>query len=201
MDTYPAGTVRALLDTEAVTEPTRAALRARLAQPAVSTPAFLSEAEFATLRAICARLLPGSGSGPGSDIDVAGPMDARLAGGGGDGWRYDALPADGEACRRGLSGFDEAARAGFGAEFASLPPDAQDAVLLAVQRGEAAGETWRSLPPARFFEELLAEATETYVAHPLAQEAIGYAGMADALGWTRVGLDEREPREPVAQRG
>ena len=195
MDTYPAGTVRALLDTEAVTEPTRAALRARLAQPAVSAPAFLSETEFATLRAACARLLPGA------DIDVAGPMDARLAGGGSDGWRYDALPADGEAYRRGLAGFDEAARVGFGAEFVSLPPDAQDAVLLAVQRGEAAGETWRSLPPVRFFEELLAEATETYFAHPLAQEAIGYAGMADAPGWTRIGLDEREPREPAPQRG
>lgn len=74
-------------------------------------------------------------------------------------------------------------------------------MLLAVQRGEAAGETWRSLPPGRFFEELLAEATEVYVAHPLAQEAIGYADMADAPGWTRIGLDERETREPAPPRG
>lgn len=199
MDTYPPGFVRALLDSEAVTEPTRAALRARLAQPVATAPAFLTETEFATLRVVCARLLPGEG--PCGDIDVAGPIDARLAGGSGDGWRYDTLPPDGEAYRRGLAGIDEAAQAAFGVDFADLLPDAQDAVLRDVQRGTAAGDAWRSLPAARFFEELLAEATEAYFAHPLAQEAIGYAGMADAPGWTRIGLDEREEREPAPRRG
>ncbi len=74
----------------------------------------------------------------------------------------------------------------------------QDAVLGSVQNEEAAGATWNLLPSRRFFEELLAEVTEIYYAHPLAQEEIGYAGMADAPGWTRIGLDEREEREPQA---
>jgi len=56
---------------------------------------------------------------------------------------------------------------------------------------------WRTLPAARFFEELLAEVVETYYAHPLAQEEIGYAGMADAPGWRAIGLDEREERDPA----
>jgi hypothetical protein len=43
---------------------------------------------------------------------------------------------------------------------------------------------------------MLAELTEYYYAHPLAQEEIGYVGMADAHGWTRLGLNELEPREP-----
>ncbi|MBW3634848.1 MAG: GMC family oxidoreductase [Armatimonadetes bacterium] len=55
------------------------------------------------------------------------------------------------------------------------------------------------MPSPRFFEELLAEATEHYYAHPLAQEEIGYAGFADAPGWKRIGLDERENREPAPQ--
>jgi hypothetical protein len=41
-------------------------------------------------------------------------------------------------------------------------------------------------------------ATETYYAHPLAQEEIGYAGMADARGWRAIGLDEREAHEPAS---
>ena len=32
--------------------------------------------------------------------------------------------------------------------------------------------------------------------YPLAQEEIGYAGMADLPAWTKIGLNEREDREP-----
>ena len=189
-DEYPAGTVRALLRTEAVTEPTRKALERRLAAPAVTVPRFLDAAGFATLQAVCARLLPGAG------IDVAGPIDARLAEGAGDGWRYDALPPDQDAYRAGMAGFDEVAHAMFGRGFASLPSADQDEVVQAVQDGSPPGAAWERLPAARFFEELLAEATEVHFAHPLAQERIGYAGMADAPGWQRIGLNEREDREP-----
>lgn len=189
-DEYPAGTVRALLRTQAVTEPTRKALEERLSASAVTVPRFLDPAGFATLQAVCARLLPGV------DIDVAGPIDARLADGTGDGWRYDMLPPDGEAYRAGMAGFDDAAQALFGQKFITLPPADQDKVVQAVQDGSPPGAAWERLPAARFFEELLAEATEVHFAHPLAQESIGYAGMADAPGWQRIGLNEREDREP-----
>lgn len=177
-----------------MTAPTREALRARLAPPPARAR-YLTDSEFATLAAACARLL----SRPG--IDVAGPIDERLAAGTCDGWRYDALPPDGEAYRRGMAGLDQTARATFGAPFAQLTPAGQDTVLLAVQGGTAPGDVWQAMPAARFFEELLAEATEVFFAHPLAQEAIGYAGMADAPGWERIGLNEREDREPAALRG
>lgn len=191
-DEYPAGSVRALLRTEAVTEPTRKALEERLAAPAVTVPRFLDQGGFATLQAVCARLLPGSG------IDVAGPIDARLADGAGDGWRYDALPPDRDAYRMGMAGFDAAAQALFGRDFIGLPGADQDKVVQAVQDGSPPGAAWEHLPAARFFEELLAEATEVHFAHPLAQESIGYTGMADAPGWQRIGLNEREEREPLA---
>ncbi len=194
-DQYPAGTVRALLRTGAVTLPTRKALEERLAAPPVTVPRFLDAAGFATLQAVCARLLPGA------DIDVAGPIDARLADGAGDGWRYDALPPDGEAYRAGMAGFDQAAQALFGQGFTRLPAEDQDKVVQAVQDGSPPGAAWQRLLAARFFEELLAEATEVHFAHPLAQESIGYVGMADALGWHRIGLNEREDREPSPSSG
>lgn len=191
---YPRGTVRALLDTDLVTVPTRQALAARLAPGDDLAPRFFDAVAYATLRAACARLVP-QPERP-DPVDLAGGIDRRLAEDDSDGWRYDTMPPDREAYRLGLRGLDESARAMFDADFAALAGGAQDAVLGAVQRGTAEGEAWRAVPSGRFFEELLAELVECYYSHPLASEEIGYAGYADAHGWQHLGLGEREPWEP-----
>ncbi|MBA2340565.1 MAG: gluconate 2-dehydrogenase subunit 3 family protein [Pyrinomonadaceae bacterium] len=197
MKTYPPGTVRALLDSDMVTPQTREALRARLsADESYDEPSFLDVDLFLTLRAACARLIPQPESA--KPIDCASAIDKRLANGEGDGWRYDALPADGETFRRGLRGLDEAARAKFSFSFHQLDDARQDELLLAVQRGDVKGGVWETLSANLFFEELLAAATEIYYSHPLAQELIGYAGMADAHGWQAIGLDQLEAWEPRA---
>lgn len=200
---YPRGTFAGLVDTPFVTAPTRAALAARMAKPAVAEPRYLDAAEFALLGAVCDRLLDQDGDGllVGQDardrrVDVAGAIDARLASGETDGWRYDALPDDGTAMRRGLAGFDETARRLAGAPFRDLAPADRDRVIEAVAAGDPPGEVWATLPAKPFFEDLLAVATESYYAHPLAQEEIGYVGYADARGWQQIALGEREPREP-----
>ena len=190
---YPVGTVRVLLDGEHVTAPTRAALQARLTDPPAAQPDLLGN-RVGLLAAVCARLVPQSGGAP---VDVAGMLHARLATGIGDGWRYADLPPYPLAWRCGLEGIGETAQAMFDGEFTGLTAGDQDAVLRAVQAGSPAGEIWRELPAARFFETLLAAVVETYYAHPLAQEEIGYAGMADAPGWQAIGLGEREVREPA----
>ena len=190
---YPAGTFEGLIGTPFVTAPTRAALLARRDRPAVTAPRFLDASEFALLGAVCDRLLDQDGD---RRIDVPGAIDARLASGATDGWRYDALPDDGAAMKRGLAGFDETARSIAGAPFVALPAADRDCVIEAVQAGDPAGEAWTTLPARRFFEDLLAAATEAYYAHPLAQEEIGYAGYADARGWQQIELNQREPREP-----
>lgn len=193
---YPAGTFASLIDTPFVTAPTRAALLARAGAPRVTAPRFLSPDAFALLGAVCDRLLDQDEGSAGPHVDLAGALDAVLASGATDGWRYDALPNDGDAMRRGLAGIDETAEALRGARFTALPPGSRDAVLAAVQAGDPPGETWRRLPAKRFFEDLLAAATEAFYAHPSAQDEIGYAGYADARGWQAIGLGEREPREP-----
>ncbi|GAA4016882.1 hypothetical protein GCM10022408_33020 [Hymenobacter fastidiosus] len=189
---YPAGTVRALLNTDLVTAATRAVLEARLTAPAYE-PQFFEPETYALLRAVAARLIP-QPDRP-EPIELAPAIDQRLLQGGSDGWRYDALPPDREAFRMGLGGIRQSAQALFQHDFMELAAEQQDAVLQAVQEGQAPGEIWLTMPAARFFEELLAELTENYYAHPLAQEEIGYVGMADVPGWTKIGLNEREDRE------
>ena len=72
----------------------------------------------------------------------------------------------------------------------------QDDVLKQIQQGQAPGDIWTKLPANRFFEELLVETAESYYSHPLAQEEIGYVGMADVPTWQRIGLNQLEDREP-----
>lgn len=193
---YPAGTVRALLDTDLVTRPTRDALRARLEGRHAEPGRFFRPDALLTLRAACARLVPQPHRE--DPIDVAGCIDQRLADATGNGWRYDSMPPDAEAYAAGLAGLDETAHLRHGAAFHELEVSRQDEVLCAVQRGEAQGKIWERIPAPRFFEELLAESVEFYYSHPQAQEEIGYVGMADAPGWQAIGLDQLEPREPRA---
>ncbi|GAB3582514.1 gluconate 2-dehydrogenase subunit 3 family protein [Hymenobacter daeguensis] len=192
--TYPGGTVRALLATPHVSEATRAALQARLDAPAAYSPQFLAPETFALLVAVAARLFP-QPDRPDAPIPLAPAVDQRLAEGRADGWRYDALPPDREAWRLGLGGVQETAQALFQTDFTALATGQQDAVIQALAGGRPPGATWATLDASRFFEEMLAELTEAYYSHPLAQEEIGYVGMADLPAWTKIGLNEKEDRE------
>ena len=191
---YPSGTVRALLDTPHVSAATRVALQARLEAPATYEPQFLAPETFALLEAVTARIFP-QPDRPDAPIPLALAVDQRLAEGRADGWRYDALPPDRETYRLGLGGIHEIAQALFQSDFTALDAGQQDAVMEALASGTPPGATWTTLDAGRFFEELLAELTETYYAHPLAQEEIGYVGMADLPTWTKIGLNEKEERE------
>lgn len=191
---WPEGTVPALLATGLVTAPTRKALQARLDLPAVSAPRWFSVDEFATLAAVCARLIPQTDHT--EPVDLPGLVDHRLADGPGDGWRYADLPPDGQAHRQGLRGLDQTSQIWFGSTFKQIEGVCQDTVLTTVQGGAPPGETWRTLSAARYFEELLAIVVDLYYAHPIAQDEIGYVGMADARGWQAIGLNQRAAHEP-----
>ena len=187
-------TFEELLSTGHVSAPTRAALTQRLTDAAATyEPQFLALETYQLLVAVAARLLP-QPERP-VPIALAPAVDQRLAEGRADGWRYDALPPDREAYKLGLGGIQQIAQALFQTDFEALPADKQDAVLQALATGNPPGENWRSLPAGRFFEELLAELTETYYAHPWAQEEINYVGYADLPAWTKIGLNEKEARE------
>ncbi len=196
MADYPTGSIENLLGSSLVTAATGAALAARREKNALAPgkpPAFSTQ-ELRTLTAACARLLPQHS--PLVPEIVAGLIAEGLPAGKGDGWRYDVLPPDEETFHRGLQALDAAGN------FTALEPDAQDAMLRAVSRGEAEGDQWETLDGQRFFEELLVAVTERYVSDPRVQEQMRYTGFADAAGWRAIGLNEAESWEtPGASAG
>ena len=195
-------TFQDLLPTDHVSDATRAALTRRLADTAPAAtyePLFFAPETYRLLVAVAARLLP-QPERP-VPIPLAMAVDGRLAEGLANGWRYDALPPDREAYRLGLGGIEQIAQALFQAEFEQLSGEKQDAVLQALAAGTPPGAIWATLPPDRFFEELLAELTEIYYAHPWALDEIGYTGYADLPNWATIGLNQKDPREqPVGER-
>ncbi|MGI4869915.1 MAG: gluconate 2-dehydrogenase subunit 3 family protein [Janthinobacterium lividum] len=189
-------TFEELLPTSHLSAATRAALAQRLAATAPAAayePQFLAPETYRLLVAVAARLLP-QPERP-VPIPLAPAVDQRLTEGRADGWRYDAMPPDREAYKLGLGGIQQIAQALFQVDFEQLAPEKQDKVLEALATGNPPGEVWQTLPANRFFEELLAELTETYYAHPWAQNEIGYTGYADLPAWTKIGLNEKETRE------
>ena len=189
------GAIEVVIETTRVSDATRDALRARLKWRR-RTPSALGEEASATLRAVCDRLIPQGDTG--EIVDLTGRLDARLAAGPGDGWRYDVLPPDREAITLGLRGIEQTAAAMFRRTFTRLPPEWRDAVLEKVQAGSAPGEVWTTMPSRRFFEELLGQLATLYYAHPAAQETIGFIGMADVEGFQAIGLNRRDPIEDMA---
>ncbi|GAB3642157.1 gluconate 2-dehydrogenase subunit 3 family protein [Spirosoma arcticum] len=185
-------TARVLLATDHVTDATRQVLTERLNAP-LRLSTFFSMDESALLQAVCNRLIP-QDNRP-EPIDIAGGIDERLTQNKTNGWRYEVMPTDSDAYKQGLAGVEESAQILFEQSFRQLSDDQQDKVISLIQTGDAPGATWQTLPAVRFFEELLAEAVENYYSHPLAQEEIGYVGMADLPAWQRIGLDQLEDRE------
>ncbi len=183
-----------LLPTDHVSAATRAALTQRLAATeAAYQPQFLAPETFRLLIAVAARIFP-QPERP-VPIPLAPSVDDRLAKGASDGWRYDALPPDRETYRLGLGGIEQIANNLFVSAFEQLATDQQDTIIQALAAGNPPGEVWQTLPANRFFEEMLAELTEIYYAHPWAQDEIGYTGYADLPAWSKIGLNEKEPRE------
>ena len=209
---WPTGWILPVIESPATTAPTRRALLARLAAPAGlpagTAPASFSPDAYETFAAACARLVPDDGLG--AAVDVAPAIDARLAAGHGDGWRYATLPPDGDAFRTGVAALDAAAELAHAERFCDLAPHDQDAILADAQHARGpvfTSPAFAGFDARRWFADWLAEAAGLFYAHPLAQQDIGYAGFADAgpgspggpadaPGWTRIGLGERDDREP-----
>ena len=170
------------MEGERVSAPTRAVLEKRMAGPA-ATDGLLTAEQERILRAVMARVVPGTG------VDLAGFVMARLATGKGDGWRYDVLPDDAQAYRDGL---DRLAKDGF----AEMSAEDQDAALtkLAAKKGSV---------DARWFEEVRGDATAAYVSHPQTMARIGFSGpgvggaFTKHRGFVDLGYNSREEWEPL----
>ena len=120
--------------------------------------------------------------GDAGRIDIAARIEARLAAGTGDGWRFAKLPEDGEAYRIALSMLDAAARSVHETGFLSLGGADQDALLHAASAGERLSpeEPRQGFDAERmslWFEDLRSDAVRIYLAHPASLARIGFGGI------------------------
>ena len=191
-----------ILNSPRVAAPTRRALERRLAVvPANYKPACITPEAFRILERVLSRLFPDDEHGaPGAnELSLATRLERQRAHGRGNGWRYGSLPPDAKALALGLEKLDWSAQHRHRRHFVDLTEDRADALLHRIQNGE---ERWEGLDASRWFEEILADATELYVSHSDTMEAISFDGFADEpAGWPAnagggVGLNNAEPWEP-----
>ena len=120
----------------------------------------LTAEAFATLHAVCARLIPTDDQGPGATEAHAAEYIDRALGG--------ALAAARSDYKLGLTAIDRAAQQTFGAVFAKLAPPQQDAVL-------------RELQETPFFNLVRGHTLQGTFCDPI------YGGNANFVGWDLVG--------------
>jgi gluconate 2-dehydrogenase gamma chain len=142
-----------------------------LAQAARAEPyANLTAAEAAALEAVVARLIPADATGPGAlEAGAARYIDGALG---------SALAVQRPAYAAGLAALDAYARAQAGRTFAALEPEAQDALLTALEQNRAPGFTPSS---SAFFELVLGHTLEGTFGDPY------YGGNRDFIGWELIG--------------
>ena len=130
----------------------------------------LTPAESDALEAVVARLIPTDATGPGAmEAGAAHYIDRALGG---------ALRTSRAVYQVGLKALDDYARSSRGKPFAQLAAADQDAVLIDVEAGTAAGFTGGS---AAFFTIVRAHTIQGTFCDPF------YGGNANFVGWDLVG--------------
>jgi gluconate 2-dehydrogenase gamma chain len=130
----------------------------------------LTAAEADVLEAVCARLVPTDGNGPGAaEARAAHYIDRGLAG---------FLAPNRQAYAAGLAAIDRYAVTSHGAPFSKLGPADQDAVLKEFEAGTADG-----LPPgtSSFFTLVRTHTIQGTFCDPF------YGGNANFVGWDLIG--------------
>ena len=200
-----------ILDSSRVSSPTRKVLKSRLEavqqqaspQGTPYEPKAITPEAFAILEHIIARLLledvhegiEASETGLPSHV-IAMQLEESRATGKGNGWRYGTLPSDAEALAQGLDWIEKTAAADHQASFIHLSTDQQETLLARVQHGKV---TWPGFDSVRWFEEVLADATELYISHPGRMLQLGIDAFADDPdGWSEIGLNNTQSWEPEA---
>ena len=152
--------------------------------------AFFNHAERECAGALL-NLLAGQEDEPG--IPVLEMVDARLAAGETDGWRYADMPEDGQAWRDTLAHLDDDAKQRCATTFAGAPRTDQLALIQAVQDLESGD--WHGLNAVHVWSLWTRYACTALYAHPHAWDEIGFPGPAYPRGYKNAGVGKREPFE------
>jgi len=130
--------------------------------------------------------------GTGPRVPVLHMVDARLAQGETDGWRYADMPEDGAAFLASLRGLDADARALADGDFADVDVAAQARILNDVQTSNG---RWHDLRAKHVWSLWTRYACTAFYSHPWAWNEIGFGGPAYPRGYGNLGMDRRESWE------
>ena len=161
-------------------------VKARTGPPPAGT--FFTPAEQACAAALLDLLLD---QGDEPTVPVLAMIDARLAAGETDGWRYADMPEDGQAWRDTLAFLDADATESFGKSFKETSPGDQAGLLQAVQ----GADRWHGLPGQHVWSLWTRYACTAFYSHPAAWAEIGFPGPAYPRGYKNAGVDKLEPYE------
>lgn len=194
--TYPGYDVMAKRDTLSFNEVTREVLDRRLAVP--REPRFFTSDEFATLEAVCDRILPQPADRE-DPVPLAAYVDEKMFEDRLDGYRNSALPHQGDAWCIGLAALDRDALNRYGARFRDLSRADRDGLLRDAQAGRLDGEHWRGMKSDLFFDaRVIHDIGMAYYAHPTAWNEMGFGGPASPRGYVRMDKNRRDPWEAAA---
>jgi hypothetical protein len=154
---------------------------------------FFNDAERACATALLDLLTGQDGEPDQFVVPVLEMIDARLAAGETDGWRYEDMPEDGQAWRDTLSYLDADAAARCGTTFAEAPEADQRELVQAVQ--DLKSGPWHGLPADHVWSLWTRYACTAFYAHPFAWAEIGFPGPAYPRGYKNAGVGKLEPFE------
>jgi len=152
-------------------------------------PRFFTDAERAAAEALLNQLT-GQCDEP-LEVPVMEMVDARLAAGETDGWRYADMPEDGQAWRDTLGYLDADAQARCGTSFAEAKERDQAAIIQAVQDSRE----WHGMPAPRVWSLWTRYACTALYSHPYAWSEMGFPGPAYPRGYKNAGVGKLEPFE------
>src|SRR6185437_8902390 len=129
---------------------------------------FFRPEEADLLKAVCDRISPQDDRDETHKIPIVNGIDQRLHENRTDGYRYESMPADGEAHRLGLQGIETVAQQMYERRFLDLGPLEQDTVLKTLHDGKppAGQNIWQQMPVHRYWMLLVQDVVEVYYAHP-----------------------------------
>jgi hypothetical protein len=173
-------------------EATKKVVLARLDRPGPLR--FFAVEEEPTLRAFCDVVLAQDEE---PRVPVAEMVDAKMAEGKLDGYRYADMPRDPETWRLVLAGLDHTARAAYGAPFAACSDERRENIVREFAEGRLVGGPWEKVNVARAWSVVMRATLSEFYSHPWAWNEIGFGGPAYPRGFLRLGGGEagREPFE------
>ncbi len=135
---------------------------------------FFTEAEAATVSAICEQIIPADQDPGAISAGVPNFIDKQLAG---------TYRRHQQIYRAGLVGIQETSEAMFGGRFETLTWDNQTAVLKALESDKAKGHTWASQSSRAFFQLIRDHTMQGFYGSPR------HGGNRDYVSYKMLGID------------